>query len=117
MSIKTYVNELNQINIEIKRVSQHLRTLRKKSKEMETYIVDYLKMKDQPGLKYDNTAILVETKSKRVAKKKSDAEEDIIRLLEDHGIDDPRSVLQEIAEAKKGQEIEQNKIKIKKIKK
>lgn len=113
--IKSYVNELNVINAEIKRVSTHLRGLRKKSKEMEEYIINYLRQKDQPGLKYNDTAIVVETKPKRTAKKKAEAEEDAIRILEDYGIDDPKSVLKELLEARRGYEISYDKIKIKRI--
>lgn len=115
MSIKNYVNEMNLINAEIKRVSAHLKNLRKKSKELEEYIVIFLKQKDQPGLKYDNTAIIVETKAKRTSKKKSEAEIDALRVLEENGVEDPRKVLQEIIEARKGYEVEQKKLKIKKI--
>lgn len=115
MSIKNYVNEMNLINAEIKRVSAHLKNLRKKSKELEEYIVIFLKQKDQPGLKYDNTAIIVETKAKRTSKKKSEAEIDALRVLEENGVENPQKVLQEIIEARKGYEIEQKKLKIKKI--
>jgi len=114
--IKSYVNELNQINAEIKHVSCHLRTLRKKSKEVEENIIIYLRQKDQPGLKYNGTAILVESKPKRTAKKRVEMEEDSLRVLEDRGIDDPQAVLKEIMEARRGCETEQDRIKIKKIK-
>jgi len=114
--IKSYVNELNQIKDEIKHVSTHLRILRKKSKQMEQYIIDYLKQKDQPGVKYDNTAIILESKPIRTSKKKSEIEEDAIRVLEEHGIDNPQVVLQELLEARRGYERDQDKIKIKKIK-
>ena len=117
MSIKSYVNELKTLNVEIKRVSTHLRNLRKKSKEMEEHIELYLIEKDQPGLQHNGTAIIVESKPKRISKKKLEAEEDAIRILEYHGIDNPKSVLEEVLEARKGEQILCNKIKIKKIKK
>ena len=114
--IKSYVNELNQINAEIKHVSSHLRILRKKSKEMEEYIIAYLRQKDQPGVKYNGTAIIVESKPKRATKKKVEMEQDTLRVLEYHGIEDPKAVLEEIMEARRGHETEQDKIKIKKLK-
>ena len=114
--IKSYVNELNQINAEIKHISSHLRNLRKKSKEVEENIIMYLRQKEQPGLKYNGTAIIVESKPKRATKKKVEMERDTLRVLEEHGIEDPQSVLQEIIDARRGQETEQDKIKIKKLK-
>jgi hypothetical protein len=44
-------------------------------------------------------------------------ETDAIEILERHGIDNPDSVLKEILDARKGHEIEKQKIKLKPIKK
>ena len=116
MSISGDVNELNEINAEIKRVSLHLKNLRTRAKLVEERIVNYLREKDQPGVKFQGRAIILENKSKRVAKKKSQKEADALRILEDYGVHNPEKVLEEVLEARKGYPQEVQKLKIAKIK-
>ena len=115
-SIQSYVNELKNLNIELKRVNKNAFDIRKKIKEAEKNIIEYLREKEQPGVKYQDMAIIVENKTKRANKKKKDIEEDSIRILEDCGVYDAKNVLDKILNARKGEEIENKKIKIKKIK-
>lgn len=114
-SIQSYVNELKNLNIELKRVNKTAFDIRKKIKEAEKNIIEYLREKEQPGVKYQDMAIIIENKTKRTTKKKKDIEEDSIRVLEEHGIRNAKSVLDKILEARKGEEIENKKIKIKKL--
>ena len=117
MSIVNYVNELKNINAEIKRLTQQTTVLRKRAKTVEQNIIEFLNEKDQHGVKFQDTAIVVETKPKWTYKGKKDKDEDSIRILEEHGISNPRDVLDELFKARKGDEIESKKIKITKIKK
>lgn len=116
MSIKADINELNQVNAEIKRLGDLGRTLKKQAKVIESRILEYLQSKEQPGVKFNDTAIIVENKVKRGSKKTAERENDAIRILEDNGIDNAKQVLNQILEARKGDEEEIKKIKIKKIK-
>ena len=116
MNIQASVNELQNLNIELKRIKNNASDLRKKIKIVETNIMEYLKEKQQPGVKYQNTAILIENKSKRTSKPKKDREEDALRILEECGISDSKNILDQILDARKGEEVEINKLKIKKIK-
>ena len=52
----------------------------------------------------------------RIAPKK-EKEEDSLKILEECGVDDPKEVLDRLERAKKGEEIEQAKIKVKNVKK
>jgi len=115
MSIKNDIVELDQINTEIKRLYTEMRVLRKRAKNIEDRILIYLKEKDQPGLKYNNTAVVVENKDRALPKKKSESEHDIIRVLRDNGVDDPLSVYKQINEAKKGEIVEKQKLRFKKL--
>jgi hypothetical protein len=117
MSIVNYVNELKNINLEIKRLTQQTTALRKRAKSIEQNIIEFLNEKEQHGVKFQDTAIVVETKPKWTYKGKKDKDEDSIRILEEHGISNPRDVLDELFKARKGDEIESKKIKITKIKK
>lgn len=116
MSIKGYVNELNQLNAEIKRLQARTRLLRQKSKKVEEHIVKYLQEKDQPGVKYKGTAIVMENKPKRLLKKTKEREEDALEVLRSHGVENADKVLKEIMEARKGDSVNTTKIKIKQIK-
>jgi len=116
MSIQHYINEIKNLNIELKRLNKSAAIIRKNIKEAEKNIIEFLREKEQPGVKYQDFAVILENKPKRASKKKKDIEEDSIRILEDYGIPNPKSVLFEILEARKGEEIDSQKIKIKKLK-
>jgi hypothetical protein len=116
MSIQNEINELTQVNAEIKRLSLQLRTLRKRAKDIESNVIDFLQQKDQPGLKYQNKAIILETKEKRSTKKRSEQEADAINVLSKYDISEPDKVLKEILESRKGSSKEISKLKIKQIK-
>jgi hypothetical protein len=115
-SIVNYVNELKSINTEIKRLVKETTSLRKRAKIIEQNIVEFLDAKDQPGVKFQDTAIVVETKSKWAYKGKKDKEEDSLRILEEYGISNPKNVLDELRKAGKGDELQAKKIKITKLK-
>ena len=116
MSIQGKVNELNSIKNELKNLRQRGAVLRKRVKEIEGEIDEYLDMKDQPGLKYKGTAIIRETATTRRTKKKVDARTDAIYVLERRGVESPEKVLDEIMEARRGSPTEKRKLKFKQIK-
>ena len=117
MSIQSDVKELNDINMEIKRLNYRARQLRQRKKFLEENIAEFLKSKDQPGVKYHNTAIILENKEKRGYKKEKDKDVDALEVLRKHGIKYPEEVLGDLLEARKGEKIETSKLKIQKIKK
>lgn len=116
MSIQGKVNELNSIKQELKSLRDRGSKLRKRMKEIEEEIEEYLDIKDQPGLKYKGTAIIRETNTKRRTKKKTEQRADAIYVLEKYGLDNPEKVLDEIMEARRGSPTEQTKLKFKKYK-
>jgi hypothetical protein len=117
MSIQGSVNELKQLYAEIKLRSKELRKLREQSKRVEDGIISFLKEKEHLGVKYQDIAIVLDNKTKRTYKKKTEKESDAIRVLEEHGVRSPKRVLSEINNAQKGDEIVQQKIKLEKIEK
>jgi hypothetical protein len=115
MSIKSDVEELNKLGVEIKSLSTQIRFLRQQSAEVEGRILNFLREKEQPGVKYKGTAVLIENKQKRAPKKSKDREIDALGVLERHGISNPQEVYDQIMEARKGEEVDTPKIKIKKL--
>lgn len=114
-SIQTSVQEFKEINIEIKRLQKIVSDLKKRSVLLKKNIVSYLNEKEQPGVKYQNTAILLENKAKRIKKSKKDIESESIRLLEESGISDAKGLLNKLLESRRGDKVEVQEIKIKKI--
>lgn len=115
MSIKNYVDELEQIQAEIKRNNTRNKILRNRIKDLETNIADYLSQKGQHGVKYKGRAIIVENKERRIMKSKKQKEIDTISLFEELGIDNPQDAYSRLQETQRGDPIEQQKIKFKKI--
>lgn len=114
MSIKSDVTELESIKNELKRLNLQRKELLKKCKTVEKRIFDYLKAKDQPGLKHQGTAILLEQKEVRPAKKKKDINTCAITILEKYGIKNPEKALNEIIESRKSDPVKKEKLTIKK---
>ena len=117
MNIQEQIRELKSINIEIKRLCKITTDLRRKAKQHEKNIIEYLNHKEQPGVKFQDTAIILENKTKREVKKKQIVEENLLDILRNNGVSNPKDVLIEIIEARKGTEISMQKIKIQQIKK
>lgn len=117
MSIQGKVNELNSIKHELKTLRVRGCFLRKRAKQIEQEISEYLNTKEQPGLKYQGTAIIKEDVQKRRIKKKDEARADALYILEKYNINSPGRVLDEILDSKKGSPIEHTKLKFKKINK
>ena len=117
MSIRSYVDELNSVKNEIKRNNEVNKKLRLRKKELEDEIADYLRNKEQNGLKYKGQAIILENKEKRKSKKKKQKELDVINLLQNLGLSQPEIVYEQILEVQKDEPILEQKIKIKNLSK
>lgn len=115
MSIKNYVDELESINLEIKRNNMRNKQLRTRAKELEKNISEYLYSKNQTGLKYKGQAILVESKEVRTAKKKKEKQEDVISLLSQLGVSNPSDAYVKLLDIQKGEVVEKQKIKFAKL--
>jgi predicted nuclease with TOPRIM domain len=114
-TIKGYITELEQINEEVKRNNGRNKTLRKRVKELEDNIDDYLQSKDQEGMKYNGQAIVVERKEHRAPKKKKEKLSSVLSVLEEAGVNDPKNVYEKMMSAQKRSPVERRKIKFKKL--
>jgi hypothetical protein len=115
MSIKSCVDELEEIQNEIKRNNIKNSKLRQRTKELELNIKNYLDEKGQPGLKYKGKAIMIEEKEVRPAKKRKDREQAMISLFEELGVSDPREAFLRLQDVQKGEKTEKTVIKFKKL--
>ena len=115
MSLKGYVEELNQLKLEINRNNAINKKLRTRAKELEQTIKDYLQEKNQNGLKYNGQAILVENIEKRPNKSNKEKYEATISFLSSIGVSNPEEAYTQLEELKKGEAIEKTTLKFKKI--
>lgn len=117
MSIKNYVDELENIQAEIKRNNLANRNLRQRVKELEFNIREYLIEKGQHGLKYKDKAIIIENKETRKTKGKKEKETSIISLLEELGVSHANEAYNKLLDVSKNEPIEESQIKFKKLNK
>lgn len=114
MSIRSDVQELENIKLEIKNLNCKKKKLREREKALEISISEYLKSKETPGVKFQGTAVILEQKEIRNSKKPKQRDSEAINILEKYGIKSPEKVLTELLEARKGEKIISSKIKMKK---
>lgn len=117
MSIKNDVMELESIQTEKKILGAKLKKLREREKAIQSRIAEFLRSKDQIGVKHQGTAVVLEEKEVREKKKNKERDADAIAVLRDKfGIADPEKALAEIMEARKGAKLVEEKLHIKKYK-
>lgn len=102
MSIQGYVTELQGLKNELKNLNKKRADTLKKIREVESKISEFLKEKQQPGVKYQGTAIILEQKEKPGKKKNKDRDLDAISVLKDCGIEDAENIFKKLMEARKG---------------
>jgi hypothetical protein len=116
MSIQADVKELEYLNSEIKILRNRIKFLRDKQKIVEGRISLFLKAKEQPGVKFQGTAIILEEKEKAKHKKPKDKDADTLLVLQKLGVEDPQNALKDILAARKGETFNSSKLKVKKYK-
>lgn len=118
MSIKADVRELELIRQELVQLRKRIKLLKDKEAKVEERIQTYILNNDLPGVKdkETGTAIIFEEKNARAPKKVKEKDTDSTEVLARYGVANPEKVLQEILEARKGEAILKQKLKIQKVK-
>ena len=114
MSIKSDIEELNNIDAEIKRYLTNINKLRGAKKACEQRVTSYLKEKDLPGVKHQDTIIRLDTKPKNVVRNKESRNSAIYGILLEAGVPNPNNLLEKITSASKDVK-QQEKIRINKV--
>lgn len=115
--IASFITELKNINIEIKNRKEQLFKFKKRKEEIEKTIQDFLVEKDQPGVKYNGTAVVLEEKIRRIRKSKEEKNNDCINVLKHYNISNADKIYNEIISASKGVEETKKAVKISNINK
>lgn len=103
MSIQKDLDELNMINVEIRRLCETLKNFRKQKELIESRVISFLKEQETRGVRYNDHAVLLETKSIRNKKHKTEKLGELEQVLRRHGIQKNEVLLNEILEAQRGQ--------------
>ena len=94
--ITGYVTEYKSINMELKRLQESIRKLKKRRKTVESYILNYLQSTKYPGVKYQGTSFYKETKNTKVAKKKDEKIQECADLLTQYNIPQSADLLKKL---------------------
>lgn len=111
-SIQSDLDEMNALDLEIKRLNNSIKEFRKQKKLVETRLINYLKEQDTKGLKYNDQAIVLETVNSRTKKKKSEKMDSVVDVLRKYGVQIQDHVVKDLIEAQKGKETTNEKLKI-----
>lgn len=113
MSIQGKLDEINNIEIELKRLNAQAKSLRGRRKELQTEIAEYFKKKNLPGVRHQGKVILLEEKKVRKPKTETQRTQDALTVLQKYGIKNAQEVLEEILESRRGVPIKSSNIKFK----
>ena len=112
MSIQSDIEELGQLNQELKRLQDRCKGLREARKVVEARIASYLDNHDQPGVRYKGTTVIARTKQRRKPRKKKEREMVARYVLEKYGIQDTQAVYDEMMEMMRGDPEEEVKVQL-----
>lgn len=115
MSIRTDVEQLESIRREMKMLAEKRKILKQRENQIIERISSYLKSKNQPGVKYQGKAVIMEEKETFKRRKPKDCDADALTVLERYGVKSPQKVLTELMTTRKGEKVVKTKLKYKNI--
>ena len=110
MSIQAELSELKGLKLELTNLNKRAKLIRKRVKLLESIIAQYIDEKDLPGIKHNGVAVILERKTRRAGKSNKMRDSDAMKVLEDYGISNPEKALRKIMEARKGDELQIDKL-------
>lgn len=116
ITIRADVQELENIDLELKRLNKRRKELLDLKKIKEEKIQEYLRERNLPGVKHHDTAVVLKEKDARARKKPKESDADSVAVLERYGVNDPERVLKEILDSRKGDPYKKAKIIFSRIK-
>lgn len=109
-AVKNYIDEYNNLNTEIKRLYNSIREFNDRKKVIEEKIIDYITQQQSQGIKYNEKAIVLQTKKTTKRKKKMEKMGDIEKILNQNGITNTENVIKDIFAALAGPKEEKQKL-------
>lgn len=103
MSLQRDLEELKTLETEIKSIRKKLAEYNKQKSLIEGRVIEFLKSQETQGVRYQNTAIVLEDRCVRAKKRKVEKFKDIKSVLAKHGYPENEAMIGEILEAQRGQ--------------
>lgn len=103
MSIQRDLEELKSLESEIKLLRKRLSEFNKQKSLVENRVIEFLKSQETQGVRYQNTAIILEDRCVRAKKRKIEKFKDIKSVLAKYGHAENEAMIGEILEAQRGQ--------------
>jgi hypothetical protein len=100
-TLRNIINEIKELDNQQKNIRERLKQLKEDKKELENKLIMYIDDNDIPGIRYHN--VLITPKEVKVSKrlKKQEKEANMLQILEENGVSDPKKVLSEFTLANK----------------
>ena len=109
--IRSDMETLKSINIEIARLTENIKKLKMNAKQTEHRIMVYLEEKKQRGVKLpedqsgNKVGYFIETKQKVLPKPEKEKNLSSIEILKNNNVKNPEKVLEELLKSRKGEKI------------
>jgi len=103
-AVRDDLKELAKIYDTIKKLSNEIKELRERKKELESNLLDYLQEKQEVGLRYESFIFFPKDKKIRKKLKKKEREETAVRVLEEYGVNQPKEAYEKLMDSMKGEE-------------
>ncbi len=96
MSVQNLISNYKHIREQMKRLYGELAVLRERKAILEGEIAQVLNKVDGPGIVIEGVEISVEKQSRRNRLGKKRKDEEIVRILEEHKVQDPAKVCEQL---------------------
>jgi regulator of sigma D len=116
-NIKEYLAERKSINNEIQINLERNRKLRKRLREVENLISEFLKTEEQIGLKYNGEVVTIKEKTKKIRRSNKKKTQDYADLLYSWGLSNIDDKLEKLNNITQGETVKTDSLSFKKVKK
>ena len=116
-NIKEYLAERKSINNEIQINLERNRKLRKRLREVENLISEFLKTEQQIGLKYNGEVVTIKEKTKKIRRSNKKKTQDYDDLLYSWGLSNIDDKLEKLNNITQGETVKTDSLIFKKVKK
>ena len=111
-SISSVTREFLNIKDEIRANNMRNRELRKRMRECEAFIKEYMVENNHPGLRFQGKTIMLHTLDRKIVKPKKDRKTSAINFLSQLGLDDPQQIYDQLEACQCRERSETDKVKL-----
>lgn len=109
---RSYLQELEGVRTEMDSLKKRLKQLAKRDEILCKNLQDYCRATHKPGVKYNNTVVMLENRTVRTRKKKAEQRAAQIEVLRSRGVNPDNGLLAALEEARRGTAVETQRLKV-----